>query len=315
MRARGVYPALLGLMALAGCDAFLPERLDPQPQRPIARPEPQAPVRSAESLALERYYARIESNLVGQELLRTDGGGPDTPWDAEDLTRNFIRIATFEEYDTLGTEIIQRQTESKVHRWESPVRIELEFGETVSPVKQLEDTDTLRRLTRRLATASGHPIRMVSDGGNFTVLVVNEDERRALGPRLRELFPGISESAVATVTDLPRTSYCLVFALAPRNDGVYTRAVAVIRGEHPDRLRQSCLHEEVTQGLGLSNDSPLARPSIFNDDEEFAFLTAQDEAMLAILYDDRIEPGMTGAVAAPIVEEIAREITGESVGG
>jgi hypothetical protein len=57
------------------------------------------------------------------------------------------------------------------------------------------------------------------------------------------------------------------------NSGAYTRAVAVVRAEHPDLLRQSCIHEEIAQGLGLPNDSPAARPSIFNDDEEFALLT------------------------------------------
>lgn len=309
MAARGAYLALMGVMALAGCDFFYPERFESPP--PIPRPMPEPPQRSADSLALERYYARIESSLSSQGLLRTDGGGADAPWDADDLTRNFIRIATFEEYDTLGTQIVQRQTESRIHRWNMPVRIELEFGETVSPIKRLKDTDAVRRFADRLATATGHPIRLVEQGGNFTVLIVNEDERRALGPRLRELVPSISDSAVETVTVLPRTSYCLVFALSPRNNGVYTRAVAVIRGEHPDLLRLSCIHEEIAQGLGLSNDSPQARPSIFNDDEEFALLTDQDEAMLAILYDDRLSPGMTGGIAAPIVETIAREITGE----
>jgi len=300
-------------MALAGCDAFYTERLAPPPPAPAPAPEP--PQRSADSLALERYYGRIESSLVSQGLLRTDGGGRDTPWDAEDLTRNFLRIATFEEYNTLGEQIVQRQTESRIHRWETPVRLEVEFGETVSPVKQLKDTDAVRTLARRLAVATGHPIRAVEGGGNFHILIVNEDERRALEPRLRELVPSITDSAVNTITALPRTSYCLVLAVTPRGDGVYTRAVAVIRGEHPDLLRLSCLHEEIAQGLGLSNDSPLARPSIFNDDEEFALLTSQDEAMLAILYDERLDPGMTGDESAPIVEEIAAEITGDGPGG
>jgi len=313
MAARGAYLALSGLMALAGCDTFTTERLEPP--APVPAPAPEPPQRSADSLALERYYARIEASLASQGLLRTDGGGRDTPWDAEDLTRNFIRIATFEEYDTLGDRIVQRQTESRIHRWETPVRLEMEFGETVSPVKQLKDTDAVKKLVRRLGAATGHPIRMVESGGNFHVIVVNEDERRALGPRLRQLVPTISDSAVETVTLLPRTSYCLVFAVAPRGDGVYTRAVAVIRAEHPDLLRLSCLHEEITQGLGLSNDHPLARPSIFNDDEEFALLTSQDEAMLAILYDDRLKPGMSGAAAGPIVEEIAAELTGDGPGG
>jgi len=313
MAARGAYLALSGLMALAGCDAFYTERLAPPPPAPAPAPEP--PQRSADSLALERYYGRIESSLVSQGLLRTDGGGRDTPWDAEDLTRNFLRIATFEEYNTLGEQIVQRQTESRIHRWETPVRLEVEFGETVSPVKQLKDTDAVRTLARRLAVATGHPVRAVEGGGNFHILIVNEDERRALEPRLRELVPSITDSAVNTITALPRTSYCLVLAVTPRGDGVYTRAVAVIRGEHPDLLRLSCLHEEIAQGLGLSNDSPLARPSIFNDDEEFALLTSQDEAMLAILYDERLDPGMTGDESAPIVEEIAAEITGDGPGG
>lgn len=312
MAARSAYLALLGLVALAGCDLFETERLTPPPE-PVAVPEPPQP--SADSMALARYYTRVEDNLVAQGLLRTDGGGTDTPWNADDLTENFIRIATFEEYNTQGAEIVQRQTESRIHRWTVPVRIEVEFGETVSPVKQLKDTQTIRALSRRLATATGHPVRMVNENGNFNVLIVNEDERRALGPRLRTLVPGITDAAVDAVTTLPRTTYCLVLTIAPENDGRYTRAVAVVRGEHPDLLRHSCLHEEISQGLGLSNDSPLVRPSIFNDDEEFAFLTSQDEAMLAILYDSRLSPNMTGGVAEPIVREIAREITGEAVGG
>ena len=31
--------------------------------------------------------------------------------------------------------------------------------------------------------------------------------------------------------------------------------------DDPDLLRLSCMHEEIAQGLGLANDSPLARPS------------------------------------------------------
>jgi hypothetical protein len=84
----------------------------------------------------------------------------------------------------------------------------------------------------------------------------------------------------------------------------------VIRAEHPDLLRLSCLHEEVAQGLGLANDSPTARPSIFNDDEEFALLTRHDELLLRILYDARLRPGMQSREAAPIARAIAEELVG-----
>jgi hypothetical protein len=67
----------------------------------------------------------------------------------------------------------------------------------------------------------------------------------------------------------------------------------VIRAEHPDLLRLSCLHEEIDPGPWPAERFPARRPSIFNDDEEFALLTTQDELMLKILYDPALRPGMT----------------------
>ena len=73
-------------------------------------------------------------------------------------------------------------------------------------------------------------------------------------------------------------------------------------------MRLACLHEELAQGLGLPNDSGLNRPSIFNDDEEFALLTRQDELMLSMLYDPSLRSGMTEAEARPIVQSLARRL-------
>jgi hypothetical protein len=113
---------------------------------------------------------------------------------------------------------------------------------------------------------------------------------------------------------MDRYTYCSVYAFSDRtNPDTYVAAIAVIKAEHPDLLRLSCLHEELAQGLGLANDSPAARPSIFNDDEEFALLTTHDEILLSILYDPRLRPGMTPAEARPIVTRLAAEkLGGES---
>jgi hypothetical protein len=99
-----------------------------------------------------------------------------------------------------------------------------------------------------------------------------------------------------------------VFAYSQNAEQRYARAIALIRAELPPLLRRSCLHEELAQGMGLANDSPAARPSIFNDDEEFAELTRHDELLLQILYDPRLAPGMTEAEALPIVRVIAAEL-------
>lgn len=307
-----VFAAGLALAALAACDEALLLPADPPsaPEVTAAAPPPEAPQPSEASRDLERFYARIEANLKAQGLLRTDGGTRDAPFTVDDLVRNFERIALFEEYANIGGRLVAQQTESQLHRWEKPVLIELDFGERVPEAKRNRDRVSVGTFASRLARVTSHPVRMVRSGGNFHVFIVNEDDRRALGPRLRQIIPGISAETLETVLDLPRSSYCLALAWDPTDSGGYEKAVAIIRAEHPDTLRLSCIHEELAQGMGLSNDSPTARPSVFNDDEEFGLLTYHDELLLRILYDARLQGGMRAGEAMPLVREIAAELMG-----
>lgn len=282
---------------------------------PVPQPRPEiSSVPEADGLSPElvSYYSRLQNGLLAQGLLRTDGGGPDAPYTARDLTRNFLRIAFYEEYSDQGGTLVARESASKLHRWTKPVRLTLEFGPSVGPTKRTRDTNELVGFANRLGRVTGHPIS-VGRGGNFHVFILSESERRAMEPTLRRIMPNISRTALNTVINLPQTTYCLAFATDPEQDGTYDQAVAIIRAEHPDLLRASCIQEEVAQGLGLSNDYPLARPSIFNDDEEYGFLTTHDEKLLEMLYDDRLRPGMSEGEARPIVERIAADLMGGNV--
>ena len=305
--------SLAGALALssvlAGC-----ELLQLDGPAPMARPatlthvEPKA--RSAESQALSRYYTRVQEGFLAQGLLRQDGGGPDVPFDARNLVENFIRIALFEEYTTVGDRIVARQTQSRLHKWTMPVRMQVVFGDTVPPAQRTKDLSTIRAYIARLSRITGLPIRLVEQDANFHVFLVNEDERRNLAGPIRSILPEVDTATVNAVTEMPRSTFCLVFALNSEDSGAYSKALAVIRAEHPDLMRLSCIHEELAQGLGLSNDSPRARPSVFNDDEEFALLTTHDELLLRILYDERMKPGMSAAEARPVAETIASELIG-----
>ena len=309
---------LIGLTALTGCDlpqdgaapveapAAMPASSLP-PQRPSKTATPQ----SAESLAVADYYARIQARLLGQGLMRTDYAPVDAPFGRRQLVEDFLRVALWDEYDTAGPTIVARQRASRLRRWAAPVRMSVEFGSSVPLVRQATDRAEIAAYARRLAQASGHPVSMADvRSANFNILVLNENERRAIGPRLQKLVPGIEPQAIRGITDLPTTTFCVVFAFSEGTSSIYTHAVAVIRGEHPEALSRLCIHEELSQGLGLANDSPQARPSIFNDDEEFALLTRHDELLLKMLYDPRLRPGMTEAEARPIVETIAAELLG-----
>ncbi|MBE3639382.1 DUF2927 domain-containing protein [Mangrovicoccus algicola] len=306
------------LLILAGCLSAPPAPAPaPEPPRLVRsspRPQPsplpaEGPIRDmpvATSAELSRRYALLEARLVSEGRLREDGGGLEGI-DADLLATNFIRIALHDEY-TPGSDggFVARESASRLRRWSAPVEVSLQFGASVPPAQRDTDRGIAAGVVDAIAGASGHPVRLTGSGGNFSVFVVDESERLALRPQLRRLVPGISDPVLESMLDILPSTFCLVVAFsAPEAPQTYVRAVAIIRAEHPPRLRRSCFNEELAQGMGLANDSHEARPSIFNDDEDYARLTDQDLLLLQLLYDPRLRPGMTAAEAEAPVREIA----------
>jgi hypothetical protein len=291
-------------LALAACD--LPGAGQPVPVAPPL--QVRAPT-TPKSAAASAYYGQVQQMLLSQGLMRSDPGS-EIPFSDRMLAENFMRIALYDEYRRGNGGFVREETASRLRRWEGPVRIGVRFGASVPAERQATDLARIASFAARLSAVTGHPIGLDEVNPNFLIHIVSEDEREALGPKVRAFLPNLSPGDVAGITNMPRNTYCLVYALATGNSGTYTRAFAVIRAEHPDLLRLSCLHEELTQGLGLPNDSPRARPSIFNDDEEFALLTDHDELLLRMLYSPELRPGMSPAEARPIVESLARRLMG-----
>mgnify|MGYP003625841120 CR=1 FL=1 len=278
----------------------------PRPE-PVAQPGDTA---SAASRAMRTYYAGIQANLLSRGMMRTDGGTRDAPFNARILADNFIRIALFDEFDSSTGNLVARATESRLRRWNVPVRVGLNFGASVPESRRASDRARIASFLARLSRLTGLSIRLADSQVNFFLYIVDEDERRAIGPVVAAAMPGVTATDIAAFTRMPTSTYCQVSAMIENETSLYRRAFAVIRAEHPDLINLSCLHEEITQGLGLPNDSPQARPSIYNDDQEFALMTPMDELMLRMLYDPRLKPGMSVSEARPIVQKIAREMLG-----
>ncbi|WBU58209.1 DUF2927 domain-containing protein [Paracoccus sediminicola] len=327
---------MLGALALAGCDQREVEAPAPAPEPVVAPapriasappvPRPSSALRAARakraalqaevaseaqntqaSQTMHGYFEGVEDMLTARGQLRRDDGA-EIPLSVDQLTRDFVDIALFDEYTRNGAELVAGAQPSRLRRWAQPVRISVEFGDSVPPATRTRDRAQVHGFAERLAEVTGHDIEVTPGRGNFTVMYLNEDERRAIGPRLEEVVPGIPEADIEAIQALPAQNYCTVFAYSIGSSPLYSEAVAIIRAELPPRLRNSCVHEELAQGMGLANDSPDARPSIFNDDEEYALLTRHDALLLQMLYDDRMKPGMTAKTAEPIAREIAAEL-------
>lgn len=311
---RRAMTAGLAVLALSGC-VTQPKAPDTPPQArpaelvPAAPEPPQGP--SEASRNLSRYYAAVQADLLAQGLLRTDGGGIDTPYSDTDVMRNFERIAFYDEYERNAGFRRASDTAVGLRKWDRPVRMSVEFGAGVPEAQRSFDERMVRDYADRLADITGHPISMAPRNPNFHVLFMSEGDRDEAIARIRQIVPDINAATLTLFRTLPRSIHCLVIAFSgSESDHTYRRAIAFIRSEHPDLMRRSCVHEELAQGLGLANDSPRARPSIFNDDDEFALLTRHDEELLKLLYHPALTPGMTPDQARPIVARLLGQQAG-----
>lgn len=256
---------------------------------------------------LASYYQQMEHQLVSEGRLRQERW--TSGLDAATLARNFMAIAMRSEYSLHGGGAAQGGGAAPLRRWEQPIRLGVHFGPSVSGAQQRRDLSTVQSVAQRLHRASGHPIRVVTSNPNFHVLILNDEERANARSVLQQIAPGLSRAAQGAILRMRPNTFCMVVAIPGANpaDG-YQQAIAIVRAEHPPLMRRSCIEEELAQGMGLANDSPEARPSIFNDDEEFGVLTRHDELLLRMLYHDSLRCGMSPGTVDDYVEALARTV-------
>ncbi|MET0093725.1 MAG: DUF2927 domain-containing protein [Sedimenticola sp.] len=212
-------------------------------------------------------------------------------WLDEDyLVRGFEEIALKAEY--------QQGKTQPLRKWLQPVRIYIDSRAGLPKIQQ-------RLVDEHIATLNhliDHPIQRVDDKSDANMVILFELSgrlSRAVGDYYER--PPFSEQ-------LLDKSVC-VARLHATSMGEIRRVFIAIP---PDKARNraklpACVIEEITQGLGLPNDSDNLFPSIFNDKSVFDELTPLDKMFLQVLYDQRLKPGMDVLSVRPLVRTIVRE--------
>lgn len=239
-------------------------------------------------------FAAYQVQMQDRGFLRTETEPDDAPFTNARLAEAFRRIAFFtypnDEY----------RLAKPLTRWQGPVRYAV-LGDA-------DDQGQVDGLMARMAGLTGLDIVAAPErDANFIVLMLDENERRAA----RRMF-GDSESRLFFDSFLSAVFDCGAIADWSNDAPEITRALVYLHGDLRGLYRRLCFHEEISQSFGLFNDDPTVRPSIFNDDDEFALLTKHDEYLVRILYDPRLRVGMTEEEAMPIVHHIIGEMRPDS---
>lgn len=212
--------------------------------------------------------------------------------------RNFETVAFYREFDP-------DRTRHVLTRWEGPMRVAL--------VGEVEERYIAyaRHHLHDLADLTGLEIGLAPlDEANVVVILSRAPFERALDsyrPIYRHFFS--SDLAMEQVTaEMRSEATCYARVLTDDKGDVITGAMALIPTDQGRFVVRACLIEELTQAMGLFNDSDDIRPSIFNDSSANMVLTEHDRLLVRLLYDPRLRPGMTWEEAEPVARAVLAEL-------
>lgn len=219
----------------------------------------------------------------------------------EDYVRNFRTVAFYREFDA-------DKIQQPLTRWEGPLRVAL-----VGDVKTRYSEYTRLHL-EDLASLTGLDIALAPhEEANILVILSPEPFERALDTYradYRSYFS--SDRAMEAITaQMKAEATCYARVITDEaDDNVITGAMALIPTDQGRFVVRACIIEELTQAMGLFNDSDEIRPSIFNDSSPNMVLTEHDRILLRVLYDSRLRPGMTWTQAEPVVRLVVAKLRG-----
>ena len=291
---------IIGFLLLNACDD-----LGISPDKVISEEE----IIVSQELKLRKYYNRLEERKLSLGLLRQDGGGTDTPFDVEDIVEAFEQLAFYNEYKIGENQLLPNTDMVNLGKWNSTINISMRFGNSVATKQKNKDLLDIHNLLLILSEATKHKMKISNKNMNMYIVVGNQKEVAELTSKIGANLPEFDPKRIPIITRLPKDIHCLAMtSMSAGPNSEIKSALIIIRSELPKLMRIACFHEEIAQSLGLTNDSHLARPSIFNDDDEFATLTRLDKILLQILYDNRLKSGISKQNSFQLVRQIAKEI-------
>ncbi|AEF55759.1 hypothetical protein Mar181_2728 [Marinomonas posidonica IVIA-Po-181] len=204
---------------------------------------------------------------------------------------SFIKIALQREY--------KETNYPKIIRWKKPIRLYFESDAGDAKLQK----ELLSVHAQHLAYITGLSIDFTqhTSDANIFVIFTKYDQ---LEDKVRQ-YIGDPENIRAALDE----AICLGNF---RRNSHYeiTRGAIIIPVDYARRKARflDCIVEEITQLLGLPNDSNDVFPSVFNDVSVDTYLSPLDYILLKALYSRHIKPGMNVTQTRKLFPDVLKEL-------
>ncbi|WP_070963101.1 DUF2927 domain-containing protein [Vibrio sonorensis] len=216
----------------------------------------------------------------------------NSSWSAENTWLNkefvhdaFMEVALKNEYSAGDKPLI---------KWKSPVRIWVEHK---VPDIALHDDLTDAHISH-LSQVTGHPIYRVQNREQANVIWVYTREsmwRDDVGSLISKAATKNLHGAICKAGYRNKM---------PSGEIHYAAIVIPVDQAREHGKLLACIVEEITQILGLPNDSLKAYPSIFNDETPEDLLSPLDIVLLKLLYHPELKSGMYKGEVSPVLKRL-----------
>ena len=243
--------------------------------------------------------------VVAYGLVFASPASAETPLTNDEIITNFNTVAFGNEYTR-----VQYQN---IRKWSEPL-----LGAIVGKPSD-EFDDMVIAFFDELIAATGHPISLVysprmqrekrveipqGQKAPKTNLYLIYDTLDGIGEFIRK--HRIPQGDLVTSTLRQGKAHCMA-TLNKRGHEIVS-AFIYFPSHHSTQYIRICIVEELTQIMGLPNDSDTIRQSIFQDRGKHNELTPQDRLLLRLLYDPRVTPGMERVAALRTIYAILNQI-------
>jgi hypothetical protein len=214
-----------------------------------------------------------------------------TRFTANELSRGFLALA-------FGSDLRIGARSLGIRRFDYPIRARVIAGGSV------DRSAAMRRVIEEYARAVP-ALRLsvapaAAAAAEIEVRLIDEKDFRSA---LEAAF-----GAKVARTFVARTDPQCMTSVKSTAEGNIVHSVSFIIVDKGDDVFRDCAYHELLHAFGLSNHDQRNPWTSLNQKRMVGYLTAYDRALLALLYDERIKPGMTARQARAVLPDVIADL-------
>jgi Protein of unknown function (DUF2927) len=213
-----------------------------------------------------------------------------TRFSVRELERGFLALA-------FGSDLRIGAKPRGVRRFDHPIRAAVIAGGSI------DRTVAMQRVIEEYARKVPNlHLSVVHDSAkaDITVRLIDEKDFRSA---LRDAF-----GAKITEAFIARTDPQCMTSVKSGSDGAIVHSVSFVIVDQGEDVFLDCAYHELLHAFGLSNHDQRNPWTTLNQNRMVGYLTVYDRALLMLLYDPEIQPGMTRRQVRRTLPRLIREL-------